>query len=191
MQWCNYNCGHTPIAIYLLQQTAWAAVWQHMLGADGNPGCKMSHHLNIQQNRTWVFWNSFYVIINSLRLSDTYMRHQPRPPLVHHWWQAKSHYLNQGCIIVNWTLRNKLQSNCIRISNIFIQENALLIVVLKMSVILSQCVKSFPVSNQTIRDTVKTVYNDHLDELQKAEIVSKSTLVHSVLNKTHCWINHR
>ena len=31
----------------------------------------------------------------------------------------------------------------------------------------------------------------HLDELQKAEIVSKSKLVTSVFIKTHYWINHR
>ena len=57
--------------------------------------------------------------------------------------------------------------------------------------------------------TVKPVYNDqlmgyfsafleliwvakgHLDELQKADIVSKSKLVPSVFIKTHYWINHR
>ena len=54
-------------------------------------------------------------------------------------------------------------------------------------------------------NTVKPVYNDHLmgffsavwmakghlDELQKAEIVSKSKLVPSVFIKTRNWINHR
>ena len=35
------------------------------------------------------------------------------------------------------------------------------------------------------------VAKGHLDELQKAEIVSKSQLVHSVFIKTHYWINHR
>ena len=35
-----------------------------------------------------------------------------------------NHYLNHCCIIVNWTLRNKLQPNCIQDSNIFIQKNA-------------------------------------------------------------------
>ena len=39
--------------------------------------------------------------------------------------------------------------------------------------------------------TVKPVYKGHLDELQKAEIVSKSKLVPSVFIKTHYWINHR
>ena len=31
----------------------------------------------------------------------------------------------------------------------------------------------------------------HLDEHQKAEIVSKNKLIPSVLIKTHIWINHR
>ena len=52
-------------------------------------------------------------------------------------------------------------------------------------------------------NTVKSVYNDHLtvyslpsgalghlDELQKAEIVSKSKLVPAVFTKTHKWISH-
>ena len=42
-------------------------------------------------------------------------------------WSAPSHYLNQCWNIVNWTLRNKLQWNFNRNSNIFIQnafENA-------------------------------------------------------------------
>ena len=53
-----------------------------------------------------------------------------------------------------------------------------------------------------VTSTVKPVYNDHLmgyfsafwsylDELQKAEIVSKSELVPSVFIKTHNGINHR
>ena len=55
-----------------------------------------------------------------------------------------SHYLNQ-CIIVNWTFRNKVQSNCIRNSNIFIQENAFENIIWKMLAILSlsQCVKCY------------------------------------------------
>ena len=68
--------------------------------------------------------------------------------LDYHWcrywlvaWSARSHYLNQCCIIVNWTLPNKLQSNCILHSNISIQENAFQDVVRKMAAILSwpQC----------------------------------------------------
>ena len=50
--------------------------------------------------------------------------------------------------------------------------------------------------------TTNPVYNDHLmgyfsafwsssDEPRKAEIVSKSKLVHSVFIKTLYWINHR
>ena len=48
------------------------------------------------------------------------------------------HYLNQWCIIVNETLINKLQSNCIPNSNIFIQENAFENIVWKMSAIMSR-----------------------------------------------------
>ena len=61
---------------------------------------------------------------------------------------SPSQNLNQCCIIVNWTLRNKLQSNCIRNSKIFIQENAFENVIWKMSAILSwpQCVKFMAVS---------------------------------------------
>ena len=40
-------------------------------------------------------------------------------------------------------------------------------------------------------DTVKPVYNNHLDELQKAEIVNTGKLVPSVIIKTHYWINPR
>ena len=52
-------------------------------------------------------------------------------------------YLNQCWIIVNWTLRNKLQWNLNRNSNIFIQENAFESVVCETAAILSrpQCVK--------------------------------------------------
>ena len=58
---------------------------------------------------------------------------------------APSHYLKQCWIIVNWTLRNKLQGNFNRNSNIFIQENALEHVVCEMEAILSrpQCVKAY------------------------------------------------
>ena len=55
---------------------------------------------------------------------------------------APSHYLNQCWNIVNWNLRNKLQWNFNRNSNIFIQEYALDNVVCEMASILSrpQCV---------------------------------------------------
>ena len=55
---------------------------------------------------------------------------------------SASHYLNQCWVIVNWTLRNKLQWNLNRNSNIFIQENALESVVWETADILSrpQCV---------------------------------------------------
>ena len=49
-----------------------------------------------------------------------------------------SHYLNQWWNIVDWTLRNKLQWNCIRNSYIFIQENAFETAVCEMAAILSR-----------------------------------------------------
>ena len=58
-------------------------------------------------------------------------------------WTAPSHYLNQCSNIVDWTLRNKLQWNLCRNSNIFIQENTFESVVCEVASILSrpQCVK--------------------------------------------------
>ena len=59
----------------------------------------------------------------------------------------------------------------------------------------------FLVEDDDMVHTVKPVYNDHLmgyfsgqrhlDELQKADMVSKSKLVYPVFIKTHYWINHR
>ena len=81
---------------------------------------------------------SLFPQINSLRLSDAYML------INHHWfrqwrvtWPAPSHYLNQCCNIVNWTLRNKFQWH--------LNRNALKNVVWKMAAILSrpQCVKTY------------------------------------------------
>ena len=71
--------------------------------------------------------------------------------LCHHWfrlwlvaWPAPSHYLNQCWNIVNWTLRNKLQWNLNRNSNIFIEENDFESVVCETASILSrpQCVNT-------------------------------------------------
>ena len=53
-------------------------------------------------------------------------------------WSAPCHYLNQCWDIINWTLRNKLQWNFNRNSNIFIQEKAFGSVVCEMAAILSQ-----------------------------------------------------
>ena len=60
-----------------------------------------------------------------------------------------SHYLTQFWIIVNWTLRNKLQWNFNRNSNIFNKKNALENVVCEMASILSrpQCVNSLRLRN--------------------------------------------
>ena len=87
-------------------------------------------------------------LVNSLRPSDAYMRQLTN----HHWfrwwlvtWPAPNHYLNQCWNIVNWTIRNKLQWNLNRNSNIFIQENAFESVICEMAAILSQpqCVNTF------------------------------------------------
>ena len=43
----------------------------------------------------------------------------------------------------------------------------------------------------TTPPTTPTPTKGHLDELQKADIVSKSKLVPSVFIKTRYWINHR
>ena len=63
----------------------------------------------------------------------------------HHWFRywlvaclAPSHYLNQCWLIVNWALRNKVQWNFNRYSNIFIQKHAYENLVSKMAAILSQ-----------------------------------------------------
>ena len=57
-----------------------------------------------------------------------------------YWFFTKetSRYLNQCWFIVNWTLRNKLQSNLNKNSNIFIEENAFGNVLRKTAAILSQ-----------------------------------------------------
>ena len=58
-------------------------------------------------------------------------------------WSAPSHYLKQCWNIVNWTLRNKVQGNFNRNSDIFFQENAIESVFWEMAAILSrpQCVQ--------------------------------------------------
>ena len=62
-----------------------------------------------------------------------------------HWFRywlvaytASSHYLKQCWNIVNWTLRNKLQWNFNRNSNIFTQENVFESIVCNMAAILSR-----------------------------------------------------
>ena len=83
--------------------------------------------------------------INSLRLSDAYMRRWSNHHRFRQWlvaWSAPRHYLNQCWSIVNWTLENKLQWNFNRNSNISFLENAFESVVCEIAAILSrsQCV---------------------------------------------------
>ena len=63
----------------------------------------------------------------------------------HHWlrkwlvaYSAPSHYLNQWWVIVNWTLRNKLQWNFNQNIKLFIYENASENIVYEMAAILSR-----------------------------------------------------
>ena len=71
-------------------------------------------------------------------------------------WTAPSHYLNQCWNIVNWTLRNKLQWNFNRNSNIFIQQNALQNGVCEMASILSrpQCVNQCHAYLSDVNDSI-------------------------------------
>ena len=62
-----------------------------------------------------------------------------------HWFRqwlvaysAPSHYLNQYCVIVNWTLRNKLQWNCYQNTKPFTHENASENIVCERAAILSR-----------------------------------------------------
>ena len=81
-------------------------------------------------------------------------------------WPALSHYLNQWWDIVNWTLRNKLQWNFNRNSNIFIQENVFECVVCEMAAILSrpQCVNQEPLPEAKMTQWTKTycIYHSHI-----------------------------
>ena len=77
-----------------------------------------------------------YIKLWTLRPSDAYMRQQSNHHCFRQWlvaWSAPSHYLNQCWIIVDWTLRNKVQGNLNRNSNNFIQENAFENVVCEMA----------------------------------------------------------
>ena len=53
-------------------------------------------------------------------------------------YSAPSHYLNQCWVIVNWTLRNKLQWNFNQNTNLSIHENASEYIVWEMTAILSR-----------------------------------------------------
>ena len=83
--------------------------------------------------------------LNSLRLSDAYMRQWNNHHWLRYWlvaWSAPSHYLNHCWYIANLTLRNKLWWNFNRNLYIFIPEFKN--VVWKMAAIMSRprCVNS-------------------------------------------------
>ena len=103
---------------------------------------------------SYIQWNIFVRMYEwVLKKFSTYVRNDARDTWLHvavfetldHWfrkwlvaWPAPSHYLNQCWIIVNWTLRNRLQWNLNRNSNIYIQENAFESVVCETAAILSR-----------------------------------------------------
>ena len=77
----------------------------------------------------------------------------PLPPVLHicvsesgqHWFRkwlvaysTPSHYPNQCWVIVNWTLKNKLQWNFNQTTKLFIQENASENIICEMAAILSR-----------------------------------------------------
>ena len=83
----------------------------------------------------------FLVYICSLRPSDAYMRqwfyiHCSRSWLVD--LSVPSHYMNQCCNIVDWTVGDKFQWNFKQNSNILIHENSFENVICEMAAILSR-----------------------------------------------------
>ena len=108
----------------------------------------------------WLNWTVFAAVtlvcemfflfsISLVRSASLTLLHFTSVSFLPHWgrvkhiWPAPSHYLNQCWNVVNWTLRNKLQWNLNRNSNIFIQENAFESVVGETVAILSRprCIK--------------------------------------------------
>ena len=89
---------------------------------------------------------------------------------------ATSHYLNQCWNIVNWTLRNKLQWNFNRNSNIFNQENTPQNAICEMASILSrpQCVKDDISFKRYARLTRKHGYSP-MRKLSKIMLVTTLT----------------
>ena len=79
--------------------------------------------------------------INSSPPSVTYMRQWIGSELVQIWlvdYSAPSHHLKQYWLIVNWTLRNKLQWNFNQNIKLFVHENASENIVCEMAAILSR-----------------------------------------------------
>ena len=100
---------------------------------------------------------------------------------------APSHYLNQWWNIVNWTLRNKLQWNLNRNSNIFIQENASENVIWKMAAMLSrpQCVKSLDPGRkkkQQVNFHRRRVYLTENIEMSEYIFIEMCVRVHFIIN---------
>ena len=85
-------------------------------------------------------WSHYDVLLNSSPPSAAYMGQWTASALVQimaSTYSVPSHYLNQCWVIVNWTLRSKLQWNINQNTNIFIQENASKNIVCETAAILS------------------------------------------------------
>ena len=91
--------------------------------------------------------------VNSSPPGVTYMYQWTGSTLLHvmaWFWSVPSHYLNQCWLLVNWTLRNKLQWNSSQNTELFIHGNAFENVICEMAAILSRgrLVNSFPAKNK-------------------------------------------
>ena len=104
------------------------------------------YHTNRKCNYVVMFRN-----INSTWLGLMLLTHLPLVPHIcvsesgQHWFRwwlvtysTPSYYLNQWWVIVNWTLRNKLQWDFSKKTKLFIHENASEIIVCEMAAILSR-----------------------------------------------------
>ena len=100
-------------------------IWIHHIPSGATYGGFIVH--------IWIKW----VCINSSPPSAAYMRQGIRRALVQIMaWRRI--YLNQCCVIVNWTLRNKLQWNFNRNTKLLIHDNAFDNIVWEMAAILSR-----------------------------------------------------
>ena len=79
---------------------------------------------------------------------------------------APSHYLDQYCNVVNWTLGNKLKCNCNRNLYIFIHSNAFEIVVCEITAILSrpQCVKKLCHFSSLLLQIIPVILSDSTNQ---------------------------
>ena len=97
-----------------------------------------------------------------------------------------SHYLNQCWDIVNWTLRNMLQWNLNRNSNMFIEEYAFENIIWKMAVILSQCVKwwlvEYSVLNHVLNQWCFFIDKLPCNDINTQNVISLCRILSTIFN---------